>query len=103
MDSTIRGIPLSEEQLGALTLGGFLREVCAKHADKEALVCHAAGRPVVRMTYAQVWAEASSVARAFGRAGRRKGDPSRAPGHEPRGVDHGDVSESRSRAVLACS
>jgi fatty-acyl-CoA synthase len=65
MDSTIRGIPLSEEQLGALTLGGFLREVCAKHADKEALVCHAAGRPVVRMTYAQVWAEASSVARAL--------------------------------------
>jgi fatty-acyl-CoA synthase len=65
MDSTIRGILLSEEQLGALTLGGFLRDVCTKFADKEALVCHAAGRTVVRMTYAQVWAEASSVARAL--------------------------------------
>ena len=42
MDSTIRGIPLGEEPLGALTLGGFLREVCAKYADNEALVFHAA-------------------------------------------------------------
>jgi fatty-acyl-CoA synthase len=65
MDSTIRGIPLAEEELGALTLGGFLRELCAKYADNEALVCHAAGRPVVRSTYAQVWAEASNVARAL--------------------------------------
>lgn len=65
MDSTTRGIALSEEQLGALTLGGFLREVCARYADNEALVCHAPGRPVVRRTYAQVWAEASNVARAL--------------------------------------
>ncbi len=64
MDSTIRGIPLSEEQLGALTLGGFLREVCAKYADKEALVFHSpAGR--VSRTYAQVWDEAFTVARAL--------------------------------------
>ena len=40
MESTIRGIPLADEQLGALTLGGFLREVCSKHAAKEALVFH---------------------------------------------------------------
>jgi len=64
MDSTIRGIPLSEEQLGGLTLAGFLREVCEKHAGKEALVCHAAGRPV-RYTYEQVWSEALNVARAL--------------------------------------
>jgi acyl-CoA synthetase (AMP-forming)/AMP-acid ligase II len=65
MDSTARGIPLVEERLGALTLGGFLREVSANHADNEALVCHAPGRPVVRRTYAQVWAEAWNVARAL--------------------------------------
>ena len=65
MDSTIRGIPLAEDELGALTLGGFLREVCARYADNEALVCHAAGRSVVRSTYAQVWAEALNVARAL--------------------------------------
>lgn len=64
MDSTIRGIPLSEEQLGALTLGGFLREVCAKYADKEALVFHSPGGRVSR-TYAQVWEEAFTVARAL--------------------------------------
>jgi fatty-acyl-CoA synthase len=62
MDSTIRGIPLSDEPLGALTLGGFLSEVCSKNADKEALVFHPASGPVVRITYAQVWTEAFAVA-----------------------------------------
>ena len=38
VDSTTRGPPLSEEPLGALTLGGFLREVCARHGQREALV-----------------------------------------------------------------
>lgn len=65
MDSTTRGIPLTDEPLGALTLGGFLREVCTKHADKEALVFHPAVGPAVRLTYAQVWAEACTVARAL--------------------------------------
>ncbi|HKU40160.1 MAG TPA: class I adenylate-forming enzyme family protein [Polyangiales bacterium] len=65
MDSTIRGIPLSDEPLGALTLGGFLREVCAKHASREALVFHAPDGSVVRRTYAQVWQEALQVARAL--------------------------------------
>ena len=65
MDSTIRGIALVDETLGALTLGGFLREVCEKNADKEALVFHPATGPIVRMTYAQVWAEAVTVARAL--------------------------------------
>jgi fatty-acyl-CoA synthase len=65
MDSTIRGIPLSDEPLGALTLGGFLREVCTMYADKEALVFHPASGPVVRRTYAQVWDEAFTVARAL--------------------------------------
>jgi len=65
MDSTIRGIPLSDESLGALTLGGFLREVCTKYGDKEALVFHPPSGPVIRKTYAQVWEEASTVARAL--------------------------------------
>ena len=65
MDSTIRGIPLTDEPLGALTLGGFLREVCAKYGDKEALVFHPPGGPAIRLTYAQVWDEACTVARAL--------------------------------------
>ena len=40
VDSTSRGPPLSDEPLGALTLGGFLREVCARHGQREALVFH---------------------------------------------------------------
>jgi fatty-acyl-CoA synthase len=65
MDSTTRGIPLTDEPLGALTLGGFLREVCAKHADKEALVFYPESGPAVRLTYSQVWEEARVVARAL--------------------------------------
>jgi acyl-CoA synthetase (AMP-forming)/AMP-acid ligase II len=64
-DSEIRGAPLAGEELGDLTLGGFLRQVCAKYAEREALAFHAPGRPVVRWTYAEVWAEASTVARAL--------------------------------------
>ena len=49
-----------------LTLGGFLREVCRRNRDKEALVFHPpGGKPVVRFTYAQVWHEAFAVARAL--------------------------------------
>ncbi len=66
MDSTISGTPLADDALGALTLGGFLREVCTKHAGRDALVYHPSdGGPVVRRTYAQVWDEASAVARAL--------------------------------------
>jgi fatty-acyl-CoA synthase len=65
MDSTIRGIPLADESLGALTLGGFLREVCTKNSDKEALVFYPPDGPIIRRTYAQVWDEAFIVARAL--------------------------------------
>src|ERR1700712_3555889 len=64
-EALIRGTPLTDEQLGALTLGGFLREVCEKNADKEALVFYPASGPVVRRTYAQVLKEANTVARAL--------------------------------------
>ena len=65
MDSTIRGIPVEDESLGALTLGGFLREVCEQHADKEALVSYLPTGQAARSTYAQVWQEANLVARAL--------------------------------------
>jgi fatty-acyl-CoA synthase len=65
MDSTTRGIPLAEDTLGAQTLGGFFREVCAEHGSKEALVFHPPSGPAVRLTYAQIWAEAFTVARAL--------------------------------------
>lgn len=65
MEAIVRGSALSEEQLGALTLGGFLREVCAKNAEKEALVFYPADGPVIRRTYAQVWEESLAIARAL--------------------------------------
>ena len=66
MDSTISGIPLADDALGALTLGGFLREVCAEYADREALVFRPTdGGPPIRRTYREVWEEASAVARAL--------------------------------------
>ena len=65
MDSTIRGAPLADESLGALTLGGFLREVCHKNGGKEALVFHPSPSSVIRHSYEQVWQEACAVARAL--------------------------------------
>ena len=65
LDSTVRGTPLAEETLGALTLGGFFREVCQANAAKEALVFYPPSGPVVRSTYAQIWEEAFAIARAL--------------------------------------
>lgn len=65
VDSTSKGSPLAEEPLGALTLGGFLREVCARHGQREALVFHPDAEAVVRRSYAEVWDEALNVARAL--------------------------------------
>jgi fatty-acyl-CoA synthase len=65
VDSTSRGPPLSDEPLGSLTLGGFLREVCARHGQREALVFRPAAGAVVRRSYAEVWDEACAVARAL--------------------------------------
>lgn len=64
-DSTIRGPALSEAAFGPLTLGGFFREVCRRNGDKEAMVFHPPGKPVVRFTYAQMWDEAFAVAQAL--------------------------------------
>ncbi len=71
-DSIIRGKPLAEEQLGALTLGGFLREVCSAHGPNEALVYHLPDGTVLRMSYQQVWEQAFTVARALAARGVTK-------------------------------
>jgi fatty-acyl-CoA synthase len=63
--SLVHGPPLSEEPgLGALTLPGFLREVTARFADREALVMYRAGS-VVRWRYEQLWQRARQVAQAL--------------------------------------
>lgn len=64
-DSTVRGAPLSEENLGALTLGGFLHDICNKHSDREAMVFHPPEGSVVRYSYAELWDEAHAIARAL--------------------------------------
>ena len=63
--STTCGPPLADEPLGALTLGGFLREVCGAHSSRQALVFHPPSGPVTSYSYADVWDEASAVARAL--------------------------------------
>jgi fatty-acyl-CoA synthase len=64
-ESTIHGIPLEDESLGSLTLGGFLRDVCRMHSQREALVFQAPSGEVVRWTYDQLWEKACAVARAL--------------------------------------
>lgn len=63
--SIARGIPLSEEAgIGALTLGGYLREVTQRYGPNEALVLRE-GDSVVRWTYDDLWQHAVQVARAL--------------------------------------
>ncbi|SEQ96730.1 AMP-binding enzyme C-terminal domain-containing protein [Solimonas aquatica] len=61
----VQGGPLAEEALGALTLGGFLREVCERHGPREAMVFHAEDGSVQRLSYAQLWEQANALARAL--------------------------------------
>ncbi|MCJ2188431.1 class I adenylate-forming enzyme family protein [Novosphingobium beihaiensis] len=71
--SVVRGIPLAEEPgIGALTLAGLIRDVCAAHGPKEALVLHLDGE-VVRWTYAELWDKCMAVARALVACGTGKG------------------------------
>jgi fatty-acyl-CoA synthase len=63
--SLVRGIPLSEEEgIGALTIPGYLREVCSCYAKREAVVLH---RPdtVVRWSYQDLWDHSVAVAKAL--------------------------------------
>jgi fatty-acyl-CoA synthase len=70
--TTFRGPPLAEEAgLGALTLPGLLDEAAARHGDREALVFPAGD---VRLTYAELHAEAHRMAKALVARGLTKGE-----------------------------
>ncbi|MCB2078470.1 MAG: AMP-binding protein [Novosphingobium sp.] len=71
--SIARGIPLAEEEgIGALTLGGYVREICDRYADREAAVIHLDGG-VTRWTYSDLLDRSQEVARALIAAGVGKG------------------------------
>ncbi|CAN5415905.1 FadD3 family acyl-CoA ligase [soil metagenome] len=71
--SIVAGPPLAEEPgIGALTLGGWLREVTARFASTEALVLHEADT-VIRWSYDDLWERANEVARALIACGVGKG------------------------------
>ena len=73
--SIARGAPLADEPgLGALTLPGFLREVCERYAQNECLAEPLASGAVVRWTYADLWTRARDVARALIAGGLAKGE-----------------------------
>lgn len=71
--SLVKGIPLSEEQgIGALTLGGFLKEVTEKYADREVAVMRD-GDSAQRWNYADLWQDSVKLARALLARGLAKG------------------------------
>jgi len=84
--TTFRGPPLSTEpDIGALTLGGFLREVADRHADREAIAFYPDGvsgpagpgghvqSPVLRWSYAGLADDAARLAKALLACGVGKG------------------------------
>ncbi|MFM6933253.1 MAG: AMP-binding protein, partial [Novosphingobium sp.] len=71
--SISRGIPLEEESgIGALTLGGYVREIAAKYGPREAAVIHLDGK-VQRWSYDEVLARSMEVAQALVACGIGKG------------------------------
>ena len=63
--SLVRGIPLAEEVgIGALTIAGYLREVCERHAVREAVVFRY-GDTVERWSYQDLWDQSQRVAKAL--------------------------------------
>jgi acyl-CoA synthetase (AMP-forming)/AMP-acid ligase II len=73
--SILHGPPLAEEpELGALTLGGFIREVTERYAEREALVQPRPDGTVERWSYRDVWERAVAVAKALIAVGLGKGE-----------------------------
>jgi acyl-CoA synthetase (AMP-forming)/AMP-acid ligase II len=73
--SIVHGPPLSEEAgLGTLTLPGFLRDVTASFAAREALAQPRASGIVERWSYADLLARATAVAKALVAGGLGKGE-----------------------------
>lgn len=69
------GLPLGDEAgLGALTLGGFLREVTAQYCSREALVHSRPDGTTERWSYADLWREANAVAKALVACGLAHGE-----------------------------
>ena len=63
--SIVRGISLGEEPgMGPLSMPGYLREVCARHGDAEALVMHGPDG-IERWSYATLWSKSVEVAKAL--------------------------------------
>lgn len=63
--SVVRGIPLSEEPgLGALTIGGYLRELAARFGAREALVIRS-GDQRLAWSYDELLARATDIARSL--------------------------------------
>jgi acyl-CoA synthetase (AMP-forming)/AMP-acid ligase II len=74
--TTLEGPPLSEAQgVGALTIGGFLTEICARFAANEALVFDdpLRGGATRRWNYAELGRQAHQVAAALVAGGAGKG------------------------------
>ncbi len=73
--SIVRAPPLEDEPgLGELTISGFLRDVVSRFSGHEALVEHRPGGPILRWTYADLWAQSLAVARSLIACGLGKGD-----------------------------
>jgi len=73
--SLVCGAPLDDEPgLGALTLAGFLQEVCAAHGASEALVQHLPDQRIERWTYRDLWDQSVAVAKALVAGGLAKGE-----------------------------
>ncbi|MBU6268827.1 MAG: AMP-binding protein [Sphingomonadales bacterium] len=71
--SIARGIPLAEEEgLGALTLAGYIREICERYPDNECAVLHLPDR-TIRWTYRDLWARTLATAKALVACGIDKG------------------------------
>jgi len=71
--SLVEGIPLSEEcGIGALTLGGYLREVTTRYGDREAAVMHSENG-IERWSYGDLWLHSFAVAQALLACGVGKG------------------------------
>lgn len=71
--SISRGIPLSEEEgIGALTLGGYVREIAERHGPREAACIYLDGA-VTRWTYSDLWDRSMEVAGSLMACGVGKG------------------------------
>jgi acyl-CoA synthetase (AMP-forming)/AMP-acid ligase II len=71
--SRVRGMLLADEPvIGALTIPGYLREVCTRYEGREALVLYHRDGHIERWSYQQLWEHSVDVAKALIAAGAGK-------------------------------